>query len=101
MHLIVLQGPEGIRKVPELTPYRLKPGEQIIGTTADPVETELQSALYTYQIPLGDFIEKAIKLIPAPIRPRHCSSCEKRKLVLNKVRELGVVETLRQVREIE
>ena len=100
MALIVLRGPNGVRRVQEGMPYRLMPGEQVMGSEADPTEAALNDALEANMIPLGDFVEKAFKLLPEAIRPTHCSKCEKRKQVLNHVRENGVLETIKKIREI-
>ena len=99
--MIVLKGPEGIRRVGENVPYRLLPGEYVLGSERDKTEEDLNDALAKESIKLGDFVEKAIKLIPAPLRPVHCTKCEKKRLVLNKVKELGLMETLRRMREIQ
>ena len=101
MAWILLHGPEGTRRIPENTPYRLMPGEQVVGSELDLSESELNDRLAEEKMGLGDFVEKAIKLIPETVRPVHCTKCEKKKLVLNKVRELGVVETFRQLWEIK
>jgi hypothetical protein len=100
MALIVLKGPNGIRRVPEDTPYRKLPGEQVWGSEEDKTEAELNDALSQEAMGLGDFVERAFKLLPASIRPTHCSKCEKRKQVLNHVRENGVLETLKRIKEI-
>lgn len=101
MAWIVLRGPDGIRRVQEGVPYRKLPGEKVVGSQMDDTEAEVQGTLIEMNMGLGDFVEKAIKLIPEPFRPKHCSSCEKRKQVMNRVRELGVVETFKRLREIE
>lgn len=100
MALIVLYGPNGLRRVPENTPYVLQPGEQVVGSEEDPTETQLNDMLVENSIPIGDFIEKAFKLLPEAVRPTHCSKCEKRKQVLNHLRENGVMETFKKLREI-
>lgn len=100
MAWILLRGPEGLRRVEEGVPYRKLPGEVVIGSEQDTTEKELNDALEANMIPIGDFVEKAFKLLPEAIRPTHCSKCEKRKQVLNLVRKNGVVETLKKLREI-
>lgn len=97
---IVIHGPEGFRRVPENTPFKLALGEKVVGSERDETEREINEELSKTGMGLGDFIERAIKLIPEPVRPKHCSKCEKRKLALNKVRELGVKETFKRLREI-
>jgi len=95
---ILLRNENGdVRKVQEGVPYRMQPGEQVIGSAQDETERELAQELSVRQVPLGEFVEAAIKLIPEAIRPKHCSACEKRKQVMNRVRELGVLETIKQV----
>jgi hypothetical protein len=101
MRWILLNGPDGLRRVQEGVPYRMLPGEQVIGSEMDSTEQELNEALHKNNIALGDFVEKAFKLLPEAIRPTHCSKCEKRKRVLNHIRENGVLETVRQIREIK
>lgn len=101
MSVILLRGPGGLRRVPEGVPYRKLPGEQVIGSEHDPTEKELNDVLEANRIPIGDFVEKAFKLLPEAIRPAHCSRCEKRKQVLNHIRENGVMATLKQLREIK
>ena len=100
MSLILLQGPSGLRRVQEGVPYRLLPGEQVIGSEQDKTEAELNDILDAQNIPMGDFIEKAFKLLPEAIRPAHCTKCEKRKQVLNHIRENGVMDTIKKIREI-
>lgn len=101
MAMIVLKGPNGLRRVEEGVPYRRLPGEQVIGSEADKTEEELNNALAKESMGLGDFIEKSFKLLPEAIRPTHCSACEKRKRVLNRVKEIGWVEAIKQIREIK
>lgn len=98
--MIVLKGPDGIRRVPEGVPYRKLPGERVIGSEADAVETEMTNTLDKEGMGLGDFIEKSFKLLPEAIRPKHCSKCEKRKQVMNRVREIGIGAMIKQIREI-
>jgi len=100
MSWIVIQGPQGFRRVRENEPFRLAGGEEVVGSEPDETEQELHRELVEKQISLGTFIEKAIKLVPESIRPKHCSRCEQRKLVLNQVRKLGVRETLKRLKEI-
>jgi hypothetical protein len=99
--LIVLKGPDGLRRVPEGVPYRKLPGEKVIGSERDETESELNDQLEKHEIPLGDFVERAFKLLPEAIRPTHCSACEKRKKVLNHIRSNGVLNTIKQIREIK
>ena len=101
MALIVLKSPSGLRRVQEGIPYRLLPGEAVIGSELDRTEAELNDALVEHNIPVGDFVEKAFKLLPEAIRPQHCSKCEKRKQVLNHIRENGVLNTIQKLREIK
>lgn len=98
--MIVLKGPNGIRRVEEGVPYRMLPGEQVIGSEMDKTEEELNNALEKESMGLGDFVEKAFSILPKAIRPTHCSQCERRKLVLNRIKEIGVKEAIKQIREI-
>jgi hypothetical protein len=98
--MIVLLGPDGMRQVPEGEPYRLLPGEQVIGSAADELEAKLEAELATHQVGLGDFVERAIAALPDAVRPKHCTQCEKRKQIMNRVREIGVVEMVKQVLKV-
>lgn len=86
---IVIRGPEGFRRVAENTPFKLAPGEKVVGSERDETEAELNKALAEEGMELGDFIEAAIKLIPEPVRPKHCSKCDKRKLAYNEFSKRG------------
>ena len=99
--MILLKGPDGLRRVPEGVPYRKLPGEKVIGSEQDRLEADLNNALSEHNIPIGDFVERAFKLLPEAIRPKHCSKCEKRKQVLNLIRENGVLNTIQKLREIK
>jgi hypothetical protein len=99
--MILLKGPDGLRRVEEGVPYRKLPGEVVVGSEKDVVESEMNNALSKEGMGLGDFIEKSFKLLPEAIRPTHCSKCEKRKLVLNRVKEIGWVQAIKQIREIK
>jgi hypothetical protein len=99
--MILLKGPNGLRRVPEGVPYRKLPGEQVIGSEEGEEDTATNDALAKEGMGLGDFIEKSFKLLPEAIRPKHCSKCEKRKLVLNRVKEIGIVAAIKQIREIK
>ena len=100
MALILIKGPGGIRRVEEGFVFRLALDEKVIGSEKDEVDKEISEELTKAGMGLGDFIERAIKLVPESVRPKHCSKCEKRKLVLNKVREIGVKETFNRLRKI-
>lgn len=97
---IVIASTEGTRKVPEGVPYRLLPGERVIGAAEDETETELKAELDKQGIQWGDFVESVVQLIPEKIRPEHCTKCEKTKQALNHVRENGVLKTVKDVVKI-
>jgi hypothetical protein len=99
--MILLKGPNGLRRVEEGTPYRKLAGEVVVGSEADAVDTEMNDVLEKEGMGLGDFIEKSFKLLPEKIRPKHCTKCEKRKLVLNRVKDIGWVQAIKQIREIK
>lgn len=104
MKVITLIGPEGKREVPVGKPYALKPGEVRLPGTKQ-VTTEEEKAMQEAGILLGDAVEAAIKLMPAAIRPKHCTACERRKRGLNYfhelVREHGIVEAARRLRAVK
>lgn len=97
---IILQGPEGTRRVPEGVPYRLLPGEQPVGSAEDETEVQLHAELAKRNVGLGDFVEAAIKALPESIRPTHCSACEKRKIALNRAREIGVIKAVKEALKV-
>ena len=47
------------------------------------------------QFKLGDAIAKLAKILHIP----HCLKCEKRRLILNEVRTLGVKETINKLKD--
>jgi hypothetical protein len=93
---IVLQGPAGVRYVEEGVPYRLLPGEQVIGAEEDTSLQDLHGELAKHGLGLGDYVEKAFAALPAAIRPEHCSRCEKRKLALNRAKTIGIIAAVKE-----
>jgi len=53
--VIVLHGPDGYRQVAENTPYRLLPGEKIVGAQSS-VHPALHEAAQENQIGVGDLV---------------------------------------------
>lgn len=116
---IILEGPQGKREIPEnpekpgqTMPYKLLPGEQIIGilyeraapitpVVTDAFETEVVSAVEAEGFQWGDLIAGAIRTtrLDKLLGKTNCSRCERRILILNKFRELGIKETLMQLKE--
>lgn len=96
---IVLQGPNGRRRVPENTPYRMLPGEQVIGAEQDATETELNEELAKRGMRLGDLVEKMVKAshLDKLLGKEHCTPCSERKRILNQAHDLGVRETVQQL----
>ena len=77
--------------------FNAKEWQTIGSSKGDPVVDEV---IAKSSLQLGDLVEKAIKLLPESVRPEHCSKCEKRKQVLNRIRELGVVQALKELRNV-
>lgn len=48
------------------------------------------------KIKLGDAIARVTKLLGIP----HCEKCEKRRLILNKINELGIEKTMGKLRAV-
>lgn len=48
------------------------------------------------QLKLGDAVAKIAKVLHIP----HCEKCEQRRLILNKIRTLGVKETIKKLRAV-
>lgn len=48
------------------------------------------------QLKLGDVVAKVAKILHIP----HCEKCEQRRLILNKIRTLGVRETIKRLKAI-
>lgn len=91
---IVIEGPNGRRFVEEGAAFTLEPGERVIGSERY-VSDALQKTADELGIGLGDLIAKATKAFG--IKP--CAPCEKRRQILNRIGELGVAETIRQLKE--
>ena len=92
MRQIILEGPNGIRKVPEDFPYRLEAGEFVVGSEASFETSDNERSLAALAnengIAWGDMIAAATKVLG--IKP--CSSCEKRRQIMNEVNKLGVAK---------
>lgn len=100
--LILLKGPQGTRTVVEDVPFKFLPGEVVVGPVGDdPTEAEVNRELAKEGMGLGDFVAKAIKStrLDKLFGKTGCSSCERRRQILNMAREQGVVETLKQLKE--
>jgi len=48
------------------------------------------------QLKLGDMVAKIAKTLHIP----HCEKCERRRLILNEIKTLGVRETIRRLRTV-
>ena len=99
---ILLIGPEGQRWIDEGQPFRFLPGEKIVEdekgnaiTTPDEDEQELKEGLVAQGIQWGDAVAKLTKVFG--IKP--CSSCEKRRQILNHAKDLGIKETLKKLKD--
>lgn len=86
MNMIILEGPNGKREVMEGVPYRLQPGEKIIGSTLIGEIREdnkkLAELAGSQGVGVGDLVAKLTKAFG--IKP--CSACEQRRKVLNRLR---------------
>ena len=98
MNWIVLQGPSGIRKVAEGAPYRLEKGEVVVGSEssfeASKNEQDLSTLAQQHGIAWGDMLAAATKALG--IKP--CNSCEQRRLIMNRVSEIGVAKAFELIR---
>lgn len=102
MKKILLIGPEGQRWIDEGKPFRFLVGEKIAEDnkgnpiiTPDEDEQELRSGISNAGIQWGDAVAKLTKVFG--IKP--CSSCEKRRQIMNAAKDLGIKETLRKLKE--
>ena len=99
--MIVLQDIEGnLREVPAGIPYKMQPGERVVGSRAsyqaDLLDNEVKQQAESMGIPYGDYLAKLTRVLHIP----HCSKCEQRKLIMNKISQIGWAEALRQVKEL-
>ena len=98
MSWIILQGPQGIRKVAEGVRYRLEKGEIVIGSEAsfemDQNTTDLAILASEHGIAWGDMLAAATKALG--IQP--CKSCEQRRLIMNRVNEIGVANAFELIK---
>ena len=99
MSWIILQGPAGIRKVAEGAPYRLEAGEFVAGSENsfenDKNTSDLVVLASEHGIAWGDMLAAVTKALG--IKP--CKSCEQRRLIMNRVSEIGVAEAFELIRE--
>ena len=94
--MILLQNPAGdIRKVAEGVPYRLLPGEQIIGSSANEDKLVMETALSEAGVKWGD----AVAWVTKRLGIKQCAPCKARQEILNHMGEYGVAETIRQLKE--
>lgn len=98
---IVLHGPNGFRRVPENTPYRLGEGEYVYGSARDETEQQLHEELAAQGMRLGDVVHRIIKAtrLDKALGKQNCTPCAERQRILNDARQLGVRETVRQLVE--
>jgi len=89
--IIVLRGPQGERHVPTGKPYKMLPGEKIIGSLREETpesnleNIKLKTLAQEQGIGVGDLVHKLTGLLGIS----HCERCQERKLVLNKLRING------------
>lgn len=99
---ILLTGPQGQRWIDEGKAFIFLPGERIAENelgqsiiSPDEDAQELEAGIAAQGFQWGDAIAKMTKLFG--IKP--CSSCEKRRLILNAAKEMGIKETLSRLKE--
>ena len=80
-YAIILEGPNGQREVAEGKPYRMLPGEKVIGSRYKLV-TLWEAFRSDEGLGIGDLVAAGTKLIG--IQP--CSRCNKDRQALNKYR---------------
>ena len=102
MACFTLEGPDGIRVVPENTPYRLAPGEHIvegkISWDCGPVAQEgdkLKQLIAELDASLsgsaGDWIKVFAKPVAKALGKASCMSCEVRKVIGNAYGDLAMI----------
>ena len=99
---ILLIGPQGQRWIDEGQPFRFLPGESVAEDekgnsiiTPDEDEQELRAGIVKQGFKWGDAVAKLTKVFG--LQP--CSSCEKRRQILNAAKELGIKETLSRLKD--
>jgi len=93
--MILLKGPEGERTVPVNTPYRLLPGERVVGlASADSAHIELEQLAHDNEVGLGDMVAKMLD--SAGFKEwwdeKHggeCAPCKQRQATLNYIKFQG------------
>jgi len=90
--MIRLKSPDGsIREIPENTPYKRLPGEVFVksdnrkGEEWEQDNKMLENIAKHRGVGVGDLVAKLTTVLGIP----PCSSCEARKLVLNKLKIVG------------
>lgn len=89
--LVIKQKNGRVRLIAEGHDPRLKDGEVIMRQIEDTTASEF----YEAGIKWGDVVAWAT----ASLGIRQCGQCKARQAILNKIGELGVAETLRQIKE--
>ncbi len=93
--MIIIDGPNGRRLVPENTPYRLSPGERIAGSTKlAPTETELEKFAEENKVGMGDLVAKVLDDVGFKEwwDKKHggeCAPCKQRQATLNYIKFKG------------
>ena len=86
---IILDGPNGKRVVEAGLPYKLQPGEKIVGSErSNEIQVEhkkLRQLAEDQGVGVGDLVAKLTKAFG--IKP--CSACEQRRKILNRLRLNG------------
>lgn len=83
---IIVEGPQGKRKIESGTPFKLNPGEKIVGSDGEgrleEEKKKLEDLARAEGIGVGDLVAKLTKTFG--IKP--CASCKQRQQVLNRLR---------------
>lgn len=93
MTWIILQGPNGQRKVQEGEPYRLEPGEMVVGSDKSGAGSADWALLNKQALEsgssLGDFVAALAKPAAILLGKTNCKSCDVRKLIIDLRKKLG------------
>ena len=91
--MAIWESPDGTRRtIPDGIEFIKKPGERVV---PDVSFEEVKQAVDRAGLQVGDMIAALTKTLG--IKP--CASCEKRRLILNRIREIGLKDTITQLKE--
>lgn len=102
MRFIIIETPNGVRKVQEGEPFRLAPNERVIGAegTQDSKYIRENSRTWVldklasyFSIPAAELIFFAAKAFGIP----HCAVCEMRYKILKEVEKIGLFKSIKLI----